>query len=143
MQRADGAEASGVQLEVRGGSRGSKGDPVGPQFQTEVSEDDNYRPGNVHALLPPFPPHPESLLLFQILTPSQPAAGVEGTHIFLNESIDYDLRAWPFTFRLLFLLDHVQHAGGRQRGLQGDSTTSQRQQLSGPHPLLPGWAGHS
>lgn len=68
---------------------------------------------------------------------------MKGTNIFLNLNIDYDLKAWCFTFRLLSILDHVQHAGGHQCGLQGDSTISERQQLSGPHPVLPGWAGHT
>lgn len=127
-------------MEVPGESREGEGDPVSPPFQTEVSEDDNHSPGNVHALLPPFPPHPESLLLFQIFAASQSAAGRRGTDRFeIQHRLD---SAWWIKCDLLFMLDHLQHAGGHQCGLQGDSTTSQCQQLSGPHPVLPGWAGH-
>ncbi|XP_017286482.1 uncharacterized protein LOC108244630 isoform X1 [Kryptolebias marmoratus] len=109
--RPHGAEAPGARVGLRQGSRGRKGRPDSPAVQAEVGEDDHRCAGSVHAVLPPFPPHQEPLLLLQV-----PEAGRS-------------------------IADQLQVAGGVQRGLQGDSAFSQRQQLRGPHPLLPGRAG--
>lgn len=58
---------------------------------------------------------------------------------FYNKCVIMTFKAQCVT--VVWSSDQLQFAGGIQCGLQGDSTFSQRQQLPGPHPLLPGWAG--
>lgn len=80
--RPDGAEASGAKLRVWGGSGRWEGRPGRATIQAEVSEDDHHSAGNVHALLPAFPPHSEPVLLLQIPKAGQPSTGEDKGVVF-------------------------------------------------------------
>lgn len=77
---------------------------------------------------------------FRYLRQVNPAQVSTGKYFFKNNKyVIMILKAQCISF--IWSSGQLQFAGGLQCGLQGDPNFCQRQQLSGPNPLLPGWAG--
>lgn len=84
--RPHGAEAPGAWL---GAWRGGTDSPTD---KAEISEDDHHRAGSVHALLPPIPPHTQSVLLSEIPEKGGSNTG-KGWHPLFKQTLLVSLKA--------------------------------------------------